>query len=178
MYILARLDSCNLTSRCNRWFPLSSILPSSQYESAIGTCVSESVRLQSSKGVRWEYENGLHLSRNFANMSTATSVRDNKTLQPEGTYYRSLGHGTTSHRNDCGRAHFLQPTMPDIDIQSQSQSVRFFHYLEAIAATFLLFALLVDGPPNEQSGSLGAALIVMIAKIPKEHVSTYKRSSI
>lgn len=33
--------------------------------------------------------------------------------------------------------------MPDIDIQSQSQSVRFFHYLEAIAATFLLFALLV-----------------------------------
>ena len=83
MYILARLDSCNLTSRCNRWFPLALSFHPANMNQQCGTCVSESVRLQSGKGVRWEYENGLHLSRNFANMSTATSVRDTGRFSPK-----------------------------------------------------------------------------------------------
>jgi len=70
------------------------------------------------------------------------------TLQPEGAYYWSLGHGTTKEHDYCHqKAHritvtghtSLQPTMPNIDIQSQPQSVHCFHYLVAI----LLFASLM-----------------------------------
>jgi hypothetical protein len=64
-------------------FPLAPSFHPANMNQQCGTCVSESVRLQSSKGVRWEYENGLYLSRNFANMSTATSVRDIRRFSPK-----------------------------------------------------------------------------------------------
>jgi hypothetical protein len=102
------------------------------------------------------------------------------TLQPEGAYYRSLGHDTTkehdnchpeahSHRDDSGPVHFR--TANHARYRYPVSICTLFPLLGSYSSNFLLFSLLIMNRLTNKSESPGVASIVLTVTIPKDHVS-------
>src|SRR5271156_3014221 len=102
------------------------------------------------------------------------------TLQPEGAYYRSLGHDTTKEHDNCHQRHTaIGMTVAPVHFRTANHAryqypisiCTLFPLLGSYSSNSLLFSSLIMNRLTNKSESPGVASIVLTVTIPKEHVS-------